>query len=79
MDAKARFNELREELALPRDRLARLLGRPFGTVQAWGNQSRPNMIPPTDVLAKMEGELIAQAISRMRTAGYDFIPRRKAA
>ncbi|MER8571383.1 hypothetical protein NKG99_07060 [Mesorhizobium sp. M1409] len=79
MTAKARFNELRGGLRLPLDDLARLLRRPFGTVKAWASDSRPDLIPPPDVLAAMEAELVGQAIDRIRAAGFDVIRHRKAA
>ncbi|MER8573358.1 hypothetical protein NKG99_14390 [Mesorhizobium sp. M1409] len=79
MNAKARFHELRGELRVPLDELARILRRPFGTVKAWGSDSRPDLIPPADLLAAMEAELVGRAIDRIRAAGFDVIPRRKAA
>ncbi|TPK78222.1 hypothetical protein [Mesorhizobium sp. B2-4-17] len=79
MDPKARFNLLRGDLALPLDELARLLRRPYGTVKAWASDSRLDLIPPADVLAAMEAEMVGRAIARIRAAGFDVIPRRKAA
>ena len=74
MSPKARFNALRRDLALPRDQLARLLGKPFGTVQASASDSRPECVPPTEVLAALEAELVGQAIDRIRKAGFEVIP-----
>ncbi|MFD2054217.1 hypothetical protein ACFSQT_14270 [Mesorhizobium calcicola] len=79
IDAKARFNDLRGELGVPLDELATLLRRPFGTVKAWGSESRPDCVPPANALGSMEAELVARAISRCRAAGLEVIPRRKAA
>jgi len=79
MDAKARFHELRGEMRLPLDDLARILRKPFGTVKAWGSDSRPDLIPPADVLAAMEAELVGRAVDCIRAAGMDVVPRRMAA
>ncbi|MBZ9798716.1 hypothetical protein [Mesorhizobium sp. ES1-4] len=78
MSAKAHFNELRRELRVPLDDLARILRRPFGTVKAWASDNRPNLIPPADVVAAMEAELVGRAMDRIRAAGFDVF-RRKAA
>jgi hypothetical protein len=79
MNAKARFNELRGELRLPLNDLACILRKPFGTVKAWASDSRPDLSPPADVLAAMETELVGRATDRIRSMGFDVIPRRKAA
>ena len=76
--SKVRFGELRGELRLPLDEIARILRRPFGTVQAWASASRPEMIPPADVLAELEAAVVDQAIRRCRAAGMEIF-RRKAA
>jgi hypothetical protein len=78
MSPKDRFNSLRHELALPHPQLARLLGKPFGTVQAWSAPSRPECIPPAEVLVAMEAELVGRAIERIRLAGFEVVPRRAA-
>ncbi|WP_187970702.1 hypothetical protein [Aquibium microcysteis] len=77
MDAKARFNELRGELRLPLDDLARLLGRGHGTMRAYASPAS-RLQPPQEVLEAMEAELVGQAIDRIRKTGFDVI-RRKAA
>lgn len=78
MEAKARFNALREELGQPLDVLARELRRPYGTVKAWASPSRVEMVPPQDVLAAMDEMALERARSRIRAAGYEVIRRRAA-
>ena len=78
MMAKDRFNELRGELALPLDELARILHRPFATVKAWASASRRDCVPSADILAEMEAELVARAIARCRAAGFEVTRQRAA-
>lgn len=78
MNPKERFNELRRELRLPLDELAPLLQRSYGTMRAYASPASP-LQPPPDVLAAMEAELVGRAVDRVRAAGFEVIPRRKAA
>jgi hypothetical protein len=78
MTPKAQFNALKRELGLPSHHLARLLGRPASTVSAWGQPARTDCQPPREAIERMEDELIARAIERIRTAGLDVIPRKAA-
>jgi hypothetical protein len=76
---KQRFNHLRRELGMTRRDLAKMLDRPFGTVQAWGQPARPEMIPPDDVLAAMHDALVRRAVDVVRQSGdLDVIPRKAA-
>lgn len=78
MDAKARFNELRSELGAPLDEIARMLGMSYGTLKAYGSASRPEMVPPADLLEAMERTALQAAIDRCRASGLEVIRRRAA-
>lgn len=79
MDPKARFNVLRAELGISLEQLARDLGMSYGTLKAYAAPSRPDMIPPPDVLDAMQRTLLQLSIDRVRAAGLEVIPRRRAA
>lgn len=70
MTTKIRFNELRQELALPLDRLAPILGVSFHAAKAYGSAGDQRK-PPAAIIEKMESEILKQAIARVRRAGLE--------
>lgn len=74
---KAEFNRLRRETGLPLPALARLLGRPLGTVKAWAVAGRQDCFPTIEALAQMEQHVLYGAIDAVRRNGMDVIPRRR--
>jgi hypothetical protein len=77
--SKTQFRNLWRNLGMTKSALARLLGRPFGTVKAWSSPARPDMVPPEEVLQAMRKALLDRATDVVRQNGLDVIPRRRAA
>jgi hypothetical protein len=73
---KAEFNRLRRETGLPLPALARLFGKPLGTVKAWAVSGRPDCVPPAEVIGMMEQHALNVAIDIVRRNRMDVIPRR---
>lgn len=74
---KAEFNRLRHETGLSLPAIARMVGRPEGTVKAWAVAGRPDCVPPADAIARMEQHVLQGAINAVRRNGMDVIPRRR--
>lgn len=72
-DRKSRFRKLSSGHDL--DDLARLLGYTPSTVRTWLNPSHPRA-PSQDALGRLRKAVIADLTERVRSLGFEVIPRR---
>ncbi|KQZ55124.1 hypothetical protein ASD54_07545 [Rhizobium sp. Root149] len=72
-DRKSRFRKLSSGHDL--DDLARLLGYTPSTVRTWLNPSHPRA-PSRDALGRLRKAVIADLTERVRSLGFEVIPRR---
>ncbi|PZQ14305.1 MAG: hypothetical protein DI565_12865 [Ancylobacter novellus] len=71
----ARYRELRAQLGLTKAELARTAGRSVGSIERYGHSGASAVVPPQEVIERLEAALLSRLKQIALAAGHDLRPR----